>query len=232
MKNKKTIKYYFNMIRILISNLVFKYVKEPLQKRKENKLREAKLKISIADFESKTGVDYYHVLRLMELAPNNIQHDSEFLNEELRKNRLSIIKLSKYINKIPKFVDPDVINMHNEYLSSKNPTIAEIISDGIKETDRTFRAQEESIRRMEMNKASQLTPINDYPKILNSIYRMKSLIAKSVGLIEQDLGVREVFESKTPRKNLTTPYTMEELMSSNLPQIVKDTIKKEGLKKE
>lgn len=154
LKNLKT------AIRIKISNLFYRWVKKPIQDRKQRKLVEKAQRDLIKSFEKSFNVNHNEILRLNKMVNTNfsLSEKQTYLNQKLKEGAEA---MAGYTNKSPMFYDPEIINIHNDFNELKEkPTLYEIIKEESDLNSKRFREQEYQFYRENYPKEKRLNLLN------------------------------------------------------------------------
>jgi hypothetical protein len=132
MKTKLTLS-LFTRFKTYVSNLWFKYVKNPFYYRlivepKAKREKEKKRKEIIKNFEVNQKTLQSRVKEIMYhekvYCENNPKLD--YLNQKLVEGREHIIEISPAMKRIPFLYDPEIVQIHNEHLTRNGLTLGEI----------------------------------------------------------------------------------------------------------
>jgi len=124
----------FKRVKTYISNLWFKFVKNPFYYRlivepRVKRQREAARQKTIKDFEEKQKTAVSRIKNIMN--HEKVYHENnpklDYLNQKLVEGREHIIKMSPYINLTPFFYEPEICEIHNETIHTKTDDIHKII---------------------------------------------------------------------------------------------------------
>lgn len=147
MKTKSTLS-LFKRFKIYVSNLWFKYVKNPFYYRlivepKVKKAREEERKKLIKDFEEKQKTTLARIKEVM--YHEKVHHENnpklDYLNQKLVEGRAHVIEMSPFMNRTPFFYEPEICEIHNETLDTKKDNIFKVILNDNKTTQELLRKQ-------------------------------------------------------------------------------------------
>ena len=139
----------FTRFRIYVSNLWFRYVKNPFYYRlivepKAKREREKKRKEIIKDFEEKQKTLQSRVKEVM--YHETVYHENnpklDYLNQKLVEGREHIIQMSPLIHRTPFFYEPEICDMHNEHIDSTKKNINQIMTDDDNSAKSSLKIQE------------------------------------------------------------------------------------------
>ena len=136
-------------IKIYLSNLWFKFVKKPFyydlivepKIKKEHAIKIAKQK---KEFEEKQKVSLQRIKDVMFHEKVYLENNPKFnyLNQKLVEGRENVNKMSKYIKRTPFFYEPEICDMHNEYIDSTKKNINQIMTDDDNSAKSSLKIQE------------------------------------------------------------------------------------------
>lgn len=138
----------FTRFRIYVSNLWFRYVKNPFYYRlivepKVKKAREEERKKLIKDFEEKQKTTLARIKEVM--YHEKVYHENnpklDYLNQKLVEGRAHVIEVSPFMNRTPFFYEPEICEIHNETLDTKKDGIHKVILNDNKTMQELLRKQ-------------------------------------------------------------------------------------------
>jgi hypothetical protein len=218
MKTKLTLS-LFTRFRIYVSNLWFKYVKNPFYYRlivepKAKREKEKKRKEIIKNFEVNQKTLQSRVKEIMYhekvYCENNPKLD--YLNQKLVEGREHTIQISPAMKRIPFLYEPDVVEIHNENYHNNKFTLSEILKKNSEASKNALKQQAEKHGCFFMGNTNQITSprvttINPKEKtstienlVLNDIRKIKTDEARvRFARLEEDLkamNVAKMFEDE------------------------------------
>lgn len=143
-------------IKLRVSNLIYRFIKKPIQNKKEKILIEKAKKELIKKFETSFNVNHKEILMLNNQvnSPYNYSDKQNYLKDKLKEGAKAMVS---YTNKSPMFYEPDIINIHNEFNElSEIPTYKDIIQEENQLNSQRLREQEYIIRRKNYPKEKRL----------------------------------------------------------------------------
>jgi hypothetical protein len=160
MKKKSTL---FNRIRIYVSNLWFRYVKNPFYYRlivepRVKREREAAKRKTIKDFEEKQKAAVSRIKEIM--YHEKVYHENnpkiDYFNEKLIESRMCINETPK--NRFsPLFYEPEICEIHNETIHNKTDDINKIILQEKEKSSVLLKKQELKLNRFVEPKPNKKT---------------------------------------------------------------------------
>jgi hypothetical protein len=157
---KKRLKKIIFDIKNYIPLLIYRFIKKPIQEKKERKLVEEAKKDLIKNFEKSFNVNHKEILKLNSVVNTDfsLSDRKRYLNEKLKEGAKSLVS---YTNKSPMFYEPEIINIHNEFNElSETPTYKDIIQEENQLNSQRLREQEYIIRRENYPKEKRLNLLN------------------------------------------------------------------------
>ncbi len=109
---------FIKRIKFFIKNVWFKFIINPIQKRKDLKLKLKYDKLVKENFEKMFKTDLSEVKNIMYFNPNNKTNNTE-LNQFLFEGRQHMLE-SNCIVKSPLLYEPEICDIHNEHLNNPN----------------------------------------------------------------------------------------------------------------
>lgn len=143
-------------IKLRVSNLIYRFIKKPIQDKKEKILIEKAKKELIKKFETSFNVNHKEILMLNNQvnSPYNYSDKQNYLKDKLKEGAKAMVS---YTNKSPMFYEPDIINIHNDFNELKNsPTIKEIMNKDSSEVTESFHKKEYEFYRENYPKEKRL----------------------------------------------------------------------------
>lgn len=141
-------------IKRYVSNLWFKYVKNPFYYRlivepRLKKEREAARQKTIKDFEEKqkTAVSKIKSIMYHEKVFHENNPKFNYLNEKLIEGRAHVIEMSPFMRRTPLFYEPEICEIHNETIHTKTDDIHNIILQENEKTRTLLRKQQIKLDR-------------------------------------------------------------------------------------
>jgi hypothetical protein len=162
MKTKLTLS-LFTRFKTYVSNLWFKYVKNPFYYRlivepKAKREKEKKRKEIIKNFEVNQKTLQSRVKEIMYhekvYCENNPKLD--YLNQKLVEGREHIIQISPAMKRIPFLYEPDVVEIHNENYHNNKFTLSEILKKNSEASKNALKQQakkHDDIRKIKTDEA-------------------------------------------------------------------------------
>lgn len=173
----------FTRFRIYVSNLWFRYVKNPFYYRlivepKAKRERERKRKEIIKDFEQKQKAAVSRIKEVM--YHEKVYHENnpklDYLNQKLVEGREHIIQMSPLIHRTPFFYEPEICEIHNETLDTKKDNLHKVILND----DNLAR---ESIRKQDIRANAANTQNNNEVKREYNVDELKTLLKNAKELL-------------------------------------------------
>ena len=149
---KKTKKTLFDKVKSYFRNLWLKYVINPKFEREKIKKDKEKARNYKETFEKLHNTAVEHVKELMFHRDVYSEYHGgklNFRNEELLKGRKHILKYTKYVNKIPKFYEPEICEIHNENLNLNGSSLKAIMDKQDKSSYDDLKKQENKLNNYE-----------------------------------------------------------------------------------
>jgi hypothetical protein len=170
MKNTKKIP-LLKKIKIYISNLWFKYVKNPFYLQpKIKKEAEKRKKTLIKNFEEKqkTAVSRIKDIMYHENVYNENNPKTNYFNEKLIEGRKRVNEMSAFTQRTPFLYDPDICDIHNETIHEKKDTIDKIILEEDNFSKKLLKKQEIKLNRLSNNKNKKNIFTSEKKDVLNN----------------------------------------------------------------
>jgi hypothetical protein len=211
MKTKSTPS-LFTRFRIYVSNLWFKYVKnpfyyrlivEPKAKREKEKQRKEIIKnfeVNQKTLQSRVKEIMYHEKVYCE---NNPKLD--YLNQKLVEGREHIIQISPAMKRIPFLYEPDVVEIHNENYHNNKFTLSEILKKNSEASKNALKQQAKKHGCFFIGNTNQIT----FP-------RVTTINPKEKTNTIENLSLNEVREMKTDEARVRFARLEEDLKSFTL----------------
>jgi hypothetical protein len=149
---KKTKKTLLEKIKSYFRNLWFKYVTNPKFEREKIKKAKDEANKHKENFEKKHNTAVEHIKQLMfndKLYSEHYGGRIDFRNEELLKGRKHLLKYAKYVNKVPKFYEPEICDIHNENLNLNGSSLKAIMDKQDKLSYDDLKKQENKLNNYE-----------------------------------------------------------------------------------
>jgi len=192
-KSLKTIGgFWFKYIKLPLSNFWYLNFKKPYLDKKEAKLK-AKETQAIKDAFSNTFGDYNEVKTLMYNKPFK-QTDYVVLNEDLVNNRKEMIRTNT--THTPFLFEPEIIDIHNENLNPKAPTLEYLIKLNNESAHDELRKQEIK-ENSKLNPTKPIKSYKDKTNVFNDVYEYEKSDKVSLQTIRKITGdhANEKFKS-------------------------------------
>jgi len=170
MKNTKKIP-LLKKIKIYISNLWFKYVKNPFYLQpKIKKEAEKRKKTLIKNFEEKqkTAVSRIKDIMYHENVYNENNPKTNYFNEKLIEGRKRVNEMSAFTQRTPFLYDPEICDIHNETIHEKKDTIDKIILEEDNFSKKLLKKQEIKLNRLSNNKNKKNIFTSEKKDVLNN----------------------------------------------------------------
>ena len=150
---KKTKKTLFDKVKSYFRNLWLKYVINPKFEREKIKKAKDEANKYKENFEKLHNTAVEHVKQLMFHDKVYSEYHGgklNFRNEELLKGRKHIHKNSNYyVNRIPKFYEPEICEIHNENLNLNGSSLKAIMGKQDKSSYDDLKKQENKLNNYE-----------------------------------------------------------------------------------
>lgn len=190
MKNKSKLS-LLKRIKRYVSNLWFKYVKNPFYYRlivepRVKKEKELARKKTIKDFEEKqkTAVSRIKDIMYHEKVFHENNPKFDYLNQKLVEGREHVIEMSPFMRRTPLFYEPEICEIHNETIHTKTDDIHKIILQEDEKSRISLRKQKIKLDRS----------VEPKPNKKATFFSEKKTTAEKVDNVENNVSLNQLRE--------------------------------------